>query len=384
MNRTFQIPENYSPELRLLLSLTAGKTEKIPENINWNEFICLAKKHRVMVWLYKIDSDFPLFFPEPIKNIIREDHLLNTQRMLSIATEMQRLQKSFLLNNIVNVPIKGPALSYQLFGDPGMRYSMDLDFLVSQNDLNSVSAIMLSEGYKQIKPDFPLSPKQKKVHQKLIHHYYFKNTTTGLLVEIHWNLITPQALFPNGEKLIFESVKNESPFIQLQPELLLQYLIIHGSMHRWYKLFWLKDIDEFFKRKLVTDLKYFNELTKKLGSQKMVCQALTLSKIFFNTPISTGINYSPVSKRLIHEAFRAVSVPEEKLHERTIERLRKIIYLMKLKSSFIYKVSCLKAPGTNYLDWKILPLPDGLFFLYYLLRPFLFFWSVVINKNRVA
>lgn len=384
MNRIFQIPDNYSSELLLLLSLTAGKTDKIPAEINWNEFIRLAKKHRVIVWLLKTDSDFPTFFPEPIKKTIRETHSQNTQRMLFITAEMQRLQKCFSLKGIVNIPIKGPALAYQLFGDPGMRHCMDLDFLVSVDDLDRISEIMNKEGYKQIKPDFPLSPKQKKVHQKLIHHNYFKNIKTGLLVEIHWKLVTPNTLFPNGENLIFNSVSEGNPFTQIQPELLLQYLIIHGSMHRWYKLFWLKDVDEFFRKNKVTDIHYFNELTKKLGSEKMINQTFSLCELFFQTPIPKEINYQPASKYLFFSALRTINTNEEKIHERTFERFIKISYLIRLKRGLTHKMACLKAPGTNYLDWKTLPLPDHLFFLYYLLRPFLLFWSVFIKKNRVA
>ena len=384
MNQTSHIPDNYSPELRLLLTLTSGKIETIPAEINWNELIRLAKKHRVIVWLFKIDSDFPTFFPQPIKKIIQEIHTQNTQRMLSLTSEMQRLQKCFLINNIANVPLKGPALAYQLFGNPGMRHSMDIDFLVNAIDLDSISKVMISEGYKQIKPDFPLSPKQKKVHQKIIHHYYFKQVNTGLLVEIHWKLVTPCTLFPDGENLIFGSIIEGIPFAQIQPELLLQYLIIHGSMHRWYKLFWLKDIDEFLQRNLIADIHYFNELTKKLGSNKMVNQAFTLCELFFKTPIPKGINHQPASEYLISSALRTINIPEEKLHERTKERFVKTFYLTQLKNGFAHKTACLKAPGTNYLDWKTLPLPDGLFFLYYLLRPFLFCWSVFIKKNRVA
>jgi hypothetical protein len=386
MNKFLQIIENYPTELKLLIACCGGRwnTEKLRNKIDQNIFLQLVKRHRVNPFIFHFALQHPNFFPLEIQKIIFDSQQTNSKRMLGLSAEMMKLQNLFKANGIINIPIKGPALAFQIYNDPGMRHSMDLDFLVLPKDLDIVASLMIDEGYKQIKPDFPLSPKQQKAHKKLIHHYYFKNVKTGLLVEIHWKLTTPSSLFLNSEKLFFESLKESHPFSEIKPELLLHYLIVHGSMHRWYKLFWLKDIDEFFRRNIITDIEYFNKLKIIFRDEKMVNQNLALAELLFDTPISAELKPAVYPYSSIVAALKAIQTPEEKLHKRTLERAKRLIYLIRLKPGLNHLFFCLKAPGTNYLDWKTLPLPDSLFFMYYPLRPFLWLWSVFIKKIPVA
>jgi len=381
------IIENYPPELKLLLICCGSErwmSQDLLKNINWETFLQLVKRHRVNSHVYNFFFQNPCFFPAEILKHIQESQTVNSRRMLRLSAEMLRLQNLFLTNNIKIIPFKGPSLACQIYNDPGMRHSIDLDFLAIPEDLDKISTLMVKQGYKQIKPDFPLSPRQKKVHKTMIHHFYFKNIETGLLVEIHWKLITPSSLFLNSENLFFKSLLPSEPFPCIKPELLIHYLIVHGSMHRWYKLFWLKDIDEIFQRNLILDLKYFNRLTVLFNDERMVSQSLALVRLLFNTPVPAELKPKIYSQQLITVALTAIQTSEEKLHERTMERARRLIYIIRLKSGLSHFISCLKAPGTNYLDWKTLPLPDSLFFMYYPLRPFLWFWSVFIKKIRTA
>lgn len=387
MNKLNNIIERYSPELKFLLVCCGSvkwETEDLLPNINWNLFLKLVKRHRINPHVYQFGVNNPTIFSIEIIEQINKTQQVNTQRMLRLTSKMLQLQNLFAANGIKNIPIKGPALAFQIYNDPGMRHSLDLDFLVGSNDLDKISELMVKEGYKQIKPDFPLSPRQKRAHKKLIHHFYFKQNNTGLLVEIHWKLVTPPSLFLHSENLFFETYSAAEPFPIIKPELLLHYLIIHGSMHRWYKLFWLKDIDEIFRRNLILDYDYFQKLTKLFRNERMVNQSLTLTKLLFNTPLPEELNPKEYFQKLISVVIKAIQTSEEKLHERTFERIKRFFYIVRLKSGFNHFIVCLKAPGTNYLDWKTLPLPDSLFFMYYLLRPFLWFWSVFVKKVKSA
>ncbi len=386
MNKLLQIIENYPPELKLLIACCGERwnTKDFNREVDWKSFAKLVKRHRIYPQAYQFSIHNPGIFPDEVQKQIHENHNNSSIRMLGLSSEMLRLLQLFSSQEIEAIPLKGPALAYQLYNDPGMRHSMDIDFLVLPENLDKISALMTNEGYKQIKPDFQLSPRQKKVHKSLIHHYYFKNIKTGLLVEIHWKLITPPSLFLHSEKIFFESLQPSEPFSRIKPELLAHYLIVHGSMHRWYKLFWLKDIDEIFRRSLITDIEYFNRLTLLFRDERMVNQSLTLAGLLFNTPIPSSLKPKKYSVRLISVALKSIQTPEEKLHARTLERARRLIYVIRLKSGINHFISCIKAPGTNYLDWKTLPLPDSLFFMYYPLRPFLWFWSVFIKKIHTA
>lgn len=387
MNNKNSTIENYPPEMKFLL-FCCGNNKwneyNLSDDFNWERFLMLVKRHGIIPVIYQFTINNPHLFPDRILKQIHAFQSSNSMRMLSLSAEMLRLQNLFERKKINTIPIKGPALAYQIYNDPGKRNSLDLDFLANPEDLETISELMINEGYKQIKPGFKLSPKQSKVHKKLIHHYYFKNPNTDLLVEIHWKLITPYSLFTNAEKMFFESTISSQPFIKIKPELLLHYLIVHGSMHRWYKLFWLKDIQEILINNNNFDYNYFNELTKYFRDERMVYLTFSLVKLIFNYDIPKDFQINSINKSIIEPALRAIKTEEEKLHKRTFERVIRFYYIIKLKHGLKHFFSCLKAPGTNYLDWKTLPLPDYLFFMYYPLRPFLWFWSVFVNKVHSA
>lgn len=382
-----RIIESYPPELKLLLACCGSvrwNAEELLPGIDWELFLQWVKRHRVNPHVYQFGIKNPAVFPIEILIQINETQKVNTQRMLRLTGEMLRLQNLFTSNNINNIPIKGPALAYQLYNDPGMRHSIDLDFLILPEDLDKVSKLMVADGYKQIKPDFALSPRQKKAQITSIHHANFINIKTGLSVEMHWRLITPKSLFLNAEKHFFNNIQQIQQNTFIKPELLLHYILIHGSTHRWFKVFWLKDVDEFFCRNLIADFDYFNKLTETFSDERIINQSLAMAKILFNTHIPKEITQNIYSEKLIAVALNAIVTPEEKLQDRSFSRFNRLFYIMKLKSGLKHFLSCIKAPGTNYMDWEILPLPDSLFFLYYPFRPFLWLWSVYVRKERKA
>jgi hypothetical protein len=79
---------------------------------------------------------------------------------------------------VPNVPLKGPLLARALHGDPGMRYSRDIDVLVSRSDLVRAAAALKSLGWHSE----AASEKDPVLHLRLRHE--------GALpeVELHWRL----------------------------------------------------------------------------------------------------------------------------------------------------------------------------------------------------
>ena len=387
MEKLNRIIESYPPELKFLLVCCGSerwKAEDLLPDINWELFLQWVKRHRVNPHVYQFGIKNSLLFPTEILKQINETQKVNTQRMLRLTGEMLRLQKLFNDNNINNIPFKGPALAYQLYNDPGMRHSIDLDFLILPENFESVSTILISEGYKQINPDFSLSPKQKKVQLTTIHHANFINLKVGLSVEIHWRLITPSTLLPDSEKLFFELTIPKQPFAHIKSELLLHFLIVHGAKHKWNKLFWLYDINEFIKLNLITECNYFNKLTVLFKDDRMVNQSFRLSELLFHSQIPSVLKQNIYPEKLILIALIAIKVTDEKLFQNNIDKIKWLLYLIRLKPGFKHLRSSINAHITNYKDWDILKIPDNMFFLYYPLRPFLWIWSVFYRQEKKA
>jgi Uncharacterised nucleotidyltransferase len=87
--------------------------------------------------------------------------------------------------DVANVPLKGPLLARALHGDPGLRYSRDVDVLVAREDFGRAINALEPLGW-QPEPGQPTDP---VLHVTLLH-------TAGLPdIELHWRVHWYEAEF---------------------------------------------------------------------------------------------------------------------------------------------------------------------------------------------
>jgi hypothetical protein len=104
------------------------------------------------------------------------------------AAELARLRSELGAHGIEFIPMKGVMLSIQLYGDPGMRSTRDLDLLVKPESLDKADGVLRRDGYKRKFPDFEPTPKQKDwMHRHQVHCVYYHEQRQQL-VELHWRL----------------------------------------------------------------------------------------------------------------------------------------------------------------------------------------------------
>ena len=80
------------------------------------------------------------------------------------------------------IPLKGPVLSRNLYGDPGMRPTVDLDFLVRAEQLDLAVRTIMARGYS-VQPDLDQRNGVPLFHQALTH-----DAGRLLPVELHWRV----------------------------------------------------------------------------------------------------------------------------------------------------------------------------------------------------
>jgi hypothetical protein len=71
---------------------------------------------------------------------------------LKFQVEMEHLIQASKKHELTWLPWKGPALALQIYGDTALRQFNDLDFLVSDHELNRSLQILLNEGYTLLSP----------------------------------------------------------------------------------------------------------------------------------------------------------------------------------------------------------------------------------------
>jgi hypothetical protein len=264
-----------------------------------------------------------------------------------------------------------------LYGDVGMKASLDLDILIPKAYFTAAWEALELLGFNT---DFSyvLSPKQKKYLLNSFHHLTFINGSAR--VELHWEINTNRHLTgrPNEEyfqKAVAINIADKT--IQtLRPDHLTEYLAIHGSYHAWYRLDWLYDFS-FAVSANHESISFISENMHRASLGIIFNQSITLSHLLFGNPIPEGTQNTP---SLIRIPLKEIVNSSENAKHKGLSRITQKIYLFKLKKSWKYRLHVFSVLSTNQGNWKMLQLPDRLFFLYFILRPFLYLAQIINAK----
>ena len=105
-----------------------------------------------------------------------------TPRRLSPDGLSRRLQDALADGGVSSTPLKGPALSERLYGDPGRRISTDLDLLVPPDELGAAVEVVMRLGY------VPPTDHVNGSGLPLLHFAMFHARDELPPVELHWRV----------------------------------------------------------------------------------------------------------------------------------------------------------------------------------------------------
>lgn len=384
MDHKFQLDLTLMPkELKVLLELIKDNNdEHIYQHKNewfasmdWDYFLKLAMHHRIYPLVYlKLKEVASELTPSHVLQALQVEYQKNTFQMLHLSGEMERVSKLFTEKQIRSLFLKGPVVAYDLYGDISLRTSKDLDILISETDLAKTENLLLLEGYE--KEEVPTVLNEIKWRH---HHIAYFHSKKKIQIEIHWRLHPRPMKEPEFEEL-WERKRTSSltkhPVSFLGKEDLVLYLIAHGARHGWFRLRWLKDIDQMFQDEL--DYKKVSLFIKEYQHQHLVGQASVLTSELFNSSIYA--HFSDLLKRKASQnlAQKTIYYMQEimQMHGEVSEEVLSYHkrYLFSLKSIRQKVLFIIISFYPNPLDEATLALPKRLHFLYFPLRPFLWTW----------
>ncbi|MFA6715970.1 MAG: nucleotidyltransferase family protein [Victivallaceae bacterium] len=250
----------------------------------------------------------------------------------------------------------------------------DIDLLVDCDDLPKVMELF-AEDYTCIS-DLNLPLKYIILYSD---HLIYKNRTTNVIVEVHWKLVAYNHLVPG----FAEAARRRITCIDVAGTELnmmsfhdhLFYCLLHGINHHWFRLFWLADIAEFC-RKDEFALSKLLELGEKYGLSAPLDAGLLLCNQLFSVPPLEKSRKAHLLKDRTVKRLYAMFLAQIAAGEITVTPGSSYIKQMKQKAGLIYRELLLKK-DFRYItevinrhcitssDIAMLPLPPGLFFLYY-------------------
>ena len=388
-----------SPEYSLMLSLALREDlPGIPDTIDWQEFDTLVTKNRIEPLVAEGLKKLP---SEMIDGNDVLKKLLSSQNQYTLFSMRQVQTLAFLIKSLSDggvraLSLKGPILAMKLYGNPALRYSRDLDILVSENDLESACRILESLGYTEeitVRNKTPLRRKKLEKNGEEMHRVYTKN---DICIELHWRLSfrideSFDKLWKNSRATVL--LGQEVHYLGERDN--ISYLICHAAGHGYHRLRWLLDIYELEKNADV----FFAEVYQYMNGQNagaLILETVLVLYLMPNFPMpkcrnnfygiqrennAVTVTYEDRIGKDFNRAKKLAKAVYPILINNTAENGiagRKYNYLLPTlgrKKTLFRSIAAVFEPSKA--DLELIDLPDSLFFLYYIIRPFHKIWRMI-------
>lgn len=282
-----------------------------------------------------------------------------------------KLYKELKNEGVTPVVLKGPMLSQRLYGDPFYRTSNDFDLLFRETELNDAISFFEKRGFYGSKFKWPNTVKRQNLAREMTNQYVMYHPEFNVLIELHWKLFDRRFANPETVWKIVEHNKTVSElngqlYVHLDGEFELLYLVIHGSMHAWFRLKWLVDIQQILNQQEV-DKKVFIELVKKLGAERFVSVCNKVLQKFYPDGERLPGNWKP-EKRQSRIALAQIQRPDNDPFNTFKNTMELEYYQISLSPRWRYKADIFRLMLFNKKDLEITWIPSYSYMLY-LFRP---------------
>jgi hypothetical protein len=385
-----------SPAFRLMIATSwlapdswqKNQEEAIREAIgagpDWTEYLRLVDRHRTPALSCAALSRVPgLEIPRPAKQELQERSDACRMEAVKHCLLLAELLKEFNRAGIPAMPFKGQILSFELYGDVGLRQARDLDVAVALEDLARAQDCAESVGWRLDSSTwFPLSSRQWESFLQHEHHLDFVHSNAGRRLELHWrNQWETQGLARARWASSISSVWQGCSLKAMNPSELAFYLCGHGADHAWFRAKWLGDLA---RAHAMGQLDWEGAMVeaRRTGQERVLLVGLRLLNDLYglSLPAPQGNPWMDLPSPLI-EIPRCALMDAEEPETRTIpaefrNRLRMSRFERLLRPRKIWRDRF-----SEFLycreDFRSLRLPDSLFWAYVPLRPILWVWRWV-------
>jgi hypothetical protein len=252
--------------------------------------------------------------------------------------------------------------------------------LIDPEAVAEANSLLLAHGYERNFPPMNLTPRQWRIYQQHWRHFVYNHPQRHVVLELHWALTSTDLFSMQAHRQMLSRARPVTlagaELYTLSEEDLPINLLIHGSLHCWIRLKWLVDFVAWMRPATESDWEGLKTRMIDLGLQRLLAQGVLLANWLFHTPIPETIQAliaaEPAAQSMANHSLKFIlnaQITDEEMED--VLAFRYILYWMRLKKGLRYKWNTLTKYAVNPRDWMVLPLPDALYPLYWLLRPFL-------------
>jgi hypothetical protein len=323
-------------EQEVLFRLLRGELTSLPEGTDSDRLLQLFQRHRLMPLSSAVREQLPGEQQEKWKKLLQQ----KTFHSLQLSAETARLIQLLKQEGVIAIPLKGSVLAQMLYGDVGLRHCNDIDLLISRNDLKNTARVLTTCGYSQSYPR-RLTPRQERIYARYKKDVGFYNREQRLFIELHYGIYVHELLRRGDEPAIRDATErvelHNQEIIVFDRATTFIYLVYHGCLHQFFRLFWLRDVAEALQQWELDHVE-IHEKMRSLGLERMAGIALLLAERWFAVQV-------PEPYRELISENKAVQKLAARCEQRILEpelpgfrmKLNRHLYLFGLKPGPRYK-----------------------------------------------
>jgi hypothetical protein len=339
---------------------------------DWDTLIDFAREHRILPLLLSRINGMDASIPREAQERLRSEYDRNAFHTLANAAELVRLLRAFEQQNIPAMPFKGVVLAASFYPSLTMRSAGDLDFLIFYRDLAPATSMLIAKGYElktEVREDgSPANPDYYEFH--------FERSSDGMVVELRWRLELIQPRFRRDLGMEWTWPRRRTVSVagaeapNLDPVSNLLILCMHGTKHLWSRMIWVCDIARLVAAHPELDWKEVTQEAKQRGLWRALALGVLLAQRICGTAIPEAPLEQFASDRAVHELaeyFRRNMFEESGRMPPT-----RIPYNLRILDSGdrIRWLLTMEFLRPNERDLAVVRLPNVLYPLYFLVRPF--------------
>ncbi len=293
-------------------------------------------------------------------------------RQFALVGQLLKILSAFQRSNVGVLPLKGPVLAQQLYGDSTERRSDDLDLLVRKGDARRAISVLEAEGYALRNALDWISLDDLIARTCELSFEPASWTNGGISVDLHWEIAPSDNPFHFDPEVLWSNVEAVDVagrrLLGLRAECQLWFLAMHGAKHAWSRRMWVRDIARLIEITPRMNWDHVFELAGVRGGEQVVLLAAMLARDLEGVALPAEIDRRVRGDRVIAslaaqalEYLRTEQSPNgfevahfnARLANRRWDRIR-------------HYAAMFKAP--TQADARAVRLPRELFLLYYPVR----------------
>lgn len=306
---------------------------------------------------------------DDIKSLFKNTNREIALRNMNMTAELLSIVGKLKQHNIDPIAFKGPVLSQILYGGIIQRQYADLDILINENDLAEIVNLLSECGYQyEHLADFL----KNRFLLRNVKDIVVSNPQKSVHLEIHWKLFMGR-LFQNVNHARLldrrEEVEIQGRILTtLSTDVLILYLLSHGSKHLWERLEWIMDVDRLCRIKPDISWSNVEALAYRMEITPFVYLGMEVCSKIFDTPFPPDIMLKVRNDQQIVQAAETLyqRIYADRIHD--VDEYMENFYYLGIKDSVPWisrLLSRFYRPTID--DIYTINLPDRLWPLYYVI-----------------